>query len=240
MRVGPRWSILFAGAPIRFKVVHLQQNIHKRQDLFWCVFRFGALDSSGWYNSSHEIHETKHENTKKKNIGCYVDANRTLPRPPHKKSQIRKPSVCSAEVVDLFTNLRFALRLGSTALACSPTRHRAESQVPFASLHAMSRKEIGKCDSLLTNYFETYMGPRNRILHRGPTRKAKPCLAEVVRFASNPPPRRIARQSLAQLRASLSAHPAVTSRTPKNRREILSHSLKAKKTIIAPPLSPFW
>jgi len=28
----------------------------------------------------------------------------------------------SAKVVDLFTNLRFALRLGSTTLACSPTR----------------------------------------------------------------------------------------------------------------------
>ncbi|PAV09195.1 hypothetical protein ASJ83_08615 [Methanocorpusculum parvum] len=34
----------------------------------------------------------------------------------------RKASLCSAKVVDLFTNLRFALRFRLTALACSPTR----------------------------------------------------------------------------------------------------------------------
>ncbi len=90
----------------------------------------------------------------------------------------RKPSVCSPT------------RVYGPRLFATPPPRRITSQVPFASLHAMSRKEIGKCDSLLTNYFETYMGPRNRILHRGPIRKAKPCLAEVVRFASNPPPRR--------------------------------------------------
>jgi hypothetical protein len=46
--------------------------------------------------------------------------------------------------------------------------------------------------------------PPRRIANLRFARKAKPCSAEVVDFVSNPP----------QLRASLSAHPAVTSPHP--------------------------
>jgi hypothetical protein len=57
------------------------------------------------------------------------------------------------------------------------------------------------------------------MIHRGPIRKAKPCLAEVVRFASNPPPRRIANypESKFYLNSSLLTNYFETYRALRNR-----------------------
>ncbi|MPL94984.1 hypothetical protein SDC9_41147 [bioreactor metagenome] len=63
----------------------------------------------------------------------------------------------------------------------------------------------------------------NRIFPPRRARKSEICSAKIAGYAVDPPPRRLASPfrfapGLAQLRASLTAHPAVTSRTPNQKK----------------------